>query len=82
MQHNRSAAVAKPSQFWSRRRQAFVRPERISLLGWSSGGIAALWAVRPNAAPRDGSADFERKVEQRGGFVYSDFRFLISDFQP
>jgi dienelactone hydrolase len=42
--------------------QTFVRPDRISLLGWSSGGIATLWAVRPNAAPRDGSADFRSAV--------------------
>lgn len=42
--------------------QSFVLPKRISLLGWSSGGIAALWAVRPNAAPRDGSADFRSAV--------------------
>ncbi len=38
--------------------QSFVRADHISLLGWSSGGIATLWAVRPNAGPRDGSADF------------------------
>jgi dienelactone hydrolase len=42
--------------------QAFVRPDHISLLGWSSGAIAALWAVRPNSAPRDGSADFRSAV--------------------
>jgi dienelactone hydrolase len=42
--------------------QTYVRPEHISLLGWSSGAIAALWAVRPNAAPRDGSADFRSAV--------------------
>lgn len=42
--------------------QNFVRGDRISLLGWSGGGIAALWAVRPNAAPRDGSADFRSAV--------------------
>jgi dienelactone hydrolase len=42
--------------------QTYVRPERISLLGWSSGAIAALWAVRPNSAPRDGSADFRSAV--------------------
>jgi dienelactone hydrolase len=41
--------------------QAFVWPEHISLLGWASGGSAALWAVRPNAAPRDG-ADFRSAV--------------------
>lgn len=38
--------------------QNFVRPDRVSLLGWASGGTAALWAVRPNAVPRDGGADF------------------------
>ena len=42
--------------------QPFVQPKHISLLGWSSGAIAALWAVRPNAAPRDGSADFRSAV--------------------
>ena len=42
--------------------QPFVQPKRISLLGWSSGAIAALWTVRPNAAPRDGSADFRSAV--------------------
>ena len=42
--------------------QNFVQPKHISLLGWSSGATAALWAVRPNAAPRDGSADFRSAV--------------------
>ena len=42
--------------------QSFVRPTHVSLLGWSSGAIAALWTVRPNAAPRDGSADFRSAV--------------------
>ena len=42
--------------------QNFVRPEHISLLGWSNGAIAALWAVRPNSAPRDGSPDFRSAV--------------------
>lgn len=42
--------------------QTFVRPDRISLLGWASGGTAALWAVRPNAAPRDGGVDFRSVV--------------------
>jgi len=42
--------------------QDFVRPEHISLLGWSSGGIATLWTVRPNTAPHDGGADFRSAV--------------------
>ncbi|HTV38581.1 MAG TPA: dienelactone hydrolase family protein [Xanthobacteraceae bacterium] len=42
--------------------QNFVRRDRISLLGWSSGAIAALWTVRPNATPRDSGADFRSAV--------------------
>lgn len=42
--------------------QTFVRPDHISLLGWASGGTAALWAVRPNATPRDGGPDFRSAV--------------------
>jgi len=42
--------------------QNFVQPDHISLLGWSSGAIAALWTVRPNAVPRDGGADFRSAV--------------------
>lgn len=54
-------ADANAARRWLQK-QNFVRGDRISLLGWSSGGIAALWAVRPNAAPRDGSADFRSAV--------------------
>jgi len=42
--------------------QSYIRPDHISLLGWSNGGIATLWAVRRTAAPRDGSADFRSAV--------------------
>jgi dienelactone hydrolase len=42
--------------------QSYVKPDRIALLGWSNGGSAALWAVRPNKAPHDGSADFRSAV--------------------
>ena len=38
--------------------QSCVATDRIALLGWSNGGIAALWAVRPRLAPKDGKADF------------------------
>jgi dienelactone hydrolase len=41
--------------------QKFVKPDRISLLGWSNGGVTVLWAVRPNAAPHDG-VDFRSAV--------------------
>jgi dienelactone hydrolase len=42
--------------------QSYVRGDHISLLGWSNGGIAALWAVRRTAAPPAGSADFRSAV--------------------
>jgi dienelactone hydrolase len=42
--------------------QSYVKADHISLLGWSNGGSAALWTVRPTAAPRDGSADFRSAV--------------------
>lgn len=42
--------------------QPYVRADHISLLGWSNGGATALWAVRPTAAPHDGSADFRSAV--------------------
>ncbi len=42
--------------------QPWVKPERISLLGWSNGGITALSAVRPNAVVKDGKPDFRSAV--------------------
>jgi dienelactone hydrolase len=43
--------------------QSSVAPDRIALLGWSSGGIAALWAVRARTQPqaKDGP-DFRSAV--------------------
>ena len=54
-------ADANAARHWLQA-QKFVRPEHISLLGWSNGAIAALWAVRPNSVPRDGSPDFRSAV--------------------
>jgi dienelactone hydrolase len=42
--------------------QNYVRADRISLLGWSDGGLVSLVAVRPNGAPHDGSPDFRSAV--------------------
>jgi dienelactone hydrolase len=42
--------------------QSYVRPDHISLLGWSNGGVATLWAVRPTSTPHDGGADFRSAV--------------------
>ena len=42
-------------------KQDFVIPDRVSLLGWSNGGITALWAVRARTAVQ-GGADFRSAV--------------------
>src|SRR5262249_16858294 len=42
--------------------QPWVAKNRVSLVGWSNGGIAALWAVRPRALPRDSMPDFRSAV--------------------
>ncbi len=42
--------------------QTFVKPDRISLLGWSTGGVSVLQAVRPRAASRDDKPDFRSAV--------------------
>jgi dienelactone hydrolase len=39
-------------------KQDFIRKDRITLLGWGNGGIAALWAVRPSLEPDDDRPDF------------------------
>jgi dienelactone hydrolase len=47
--------------------QPFVKPDRISLMGWSNGGVSVLQAVRPRAAPRDGGPDFRSAVAMYPG---------------
>jgi dienelactone hydrolase len=42
--------------------QSYVKADRVSLLGWSNGGTAALWTVRPTTRPHDDSADFRAAV--------------------
>jgi dienelactone hydrolase len=42
--------------------QAWVRPQRVSLLGWSSGATTTLWAVRRHPAVEDNRADFRSAV--------------------
>lgn len=54
-------ADANASRRWLQA-QSYVKADRISLLGWSNGGVAALWTVRPTASPRDGSVDFRSAV--------------------
>ena len=50
-------ADAQAARQWLQR-QSFVIKDRVSLLGWSNGAIATLWAVRPQAGPQDGLPDF------------------------
>ena len=42
--------------------QGWSIKDRVSLMGWSNGGIATLWGVRPRAAPHDGGPDFRSAV--------------------
>ena len=42
--------------------QPWVARDRISLVGWSNGGITVLWAIRPRIAPTDGKPDFRSAV--------------------
>ena len=42
--------------------QSWVMAERISLLGWSTGGVAALWTVRRQARVDDQAPDFRSAV--------------------
>jgi len=42
--------------------QGYVKADHISLLGWSNGGAAALWTIRPTTRAHDGSADFRSAV--------------------
>jgi len=42
--------------------QSWTVKNRVSVMGWSSGAIASLWAVRPRAMPHDGQPDFRSAV--------------------
>jgi dienelactone hydrolase len=57
--HARSERVAdaNAARRWLQT-QSFVKGDHISLLGWSNGGSAALWTVRPTTKPKDDGADF------------------------
>ena len=42
--------------------QSWTIKDRISLVGWANGGIAALWTVLPRSLPRDDVPDFRSAV--------------------
>ena len=54
-------ADAQAARRWLQR-QSFVTKDRVSLLGWSNGAIATLWAVRPQGRRQDGLPDFRAAV--------------------
>jgi dienelactone hydrolase len=54
-------ADANAARRWLRT-QDYVKPDHISLLGWSNGGTAALWTARRNTTLHDDSADFRSAV--------------------
>jgi len=42
--------------------QTYVAADRISLIGWANGAVAALWAVRPGGIKKDAKPDFRSAV--------------------
>jgi dienelactone hydrolase len=43
--------------------QKYVAPDRVSLIGWANGAVAALWTVRPRVAnKKDAKPDFRSAV--------------------
>jgi dienelactone hydrolase len=59
-EHER-VADANAARRWQQG-QPWTIKDRVSLVGWASGGMASLWAVQPHALPRDGVADFRPAV--------------------
>jgi dienelactone hydrolase len=54
-------ADANAARLWLQQ-QSYVRPDHVSLLGWSNGAAAVLWTVRLTTPPRTETADFRSAV--------------------
>jgi dienelactone hydrolase len=54
-------ADANAARHWLQT-QGWAVPERISLLGWSSGAVALLWVIRPQAGRTQTGPDFRAAV--------------------
>jgi dienelactone hydrolase len=54
-------ADANAARLWLQS-QPWVKPEHVSLVGWSSGGVSVLWTVRPHRGAKDGQRDFRSAV--------------------
>lgn len=55
------AGDADTARHWLQE-QSYVAADRVSLVGWANGGVAALWAVRPRAGKKDARPDFRSAV--------------------
>jgi dienelactone hydrolase len=55
------AVDADAARHWLQQ-QSYIAPDRISLIGWANGGVAALWTVRPRAAKKDDKPDFRSAI--------------------
>jgi dienelactone hydrolase len=42
--------------------QPYVAADRVSLIGWANGAVAALWTVRPRAAKKGDTPDFRAAI--------------------
>lgn len=42
--------------------QSYVAADRVSLIGWANGGVAALWTIRQRAARKDDKPDFRAAI--------------------
>lgn len=54
-------ADANAARVWLQK-QPFIKPDRVSLVGWSNGGISVLWTVRPRALVKDEQPDFRSAI--------------------
>jgi dienelactone hydrolase len=62
MRSGRERAVdADAARRWLQQ-QSYVAPDRVSLIGWGNGAVAALWTVRPRTAKKGETPDFRSAV--------------------
>ena len=55
------AGDADAARHWLQE-QSYVAPDRVSLIGWANGAVAALWAVRPRTRQKEAKPDFRSAV--------------------
>lgn len=52
---------AEAARHWLQQ-QDYVAADRVSLIGWANGAVAALWTVRPRTAKKDDKPDFRSAI--------------------